>query len=266
MEIKGEIYNFTRVSKTEGNDTGNERDRFFLPRISRKKTFRPGERNKLFREIEIREALLFSFRSLIEVVGIGDFILKKKSFVDFTPACFCLINSGSTNSLSLYLFSFRSVFSITKVFLFSFQSRWKNSIVRCIIIIIGNVIQTTFSNVLEFKSLPFEFTLTALETIRVRRNSEYECIKGETKDSKFFSLLFQSLYAFLTLAGYAKSLDNFVDFLFGIISLVAALNFLQHFTRFLFTVFFQTIGIIALYPLLPFVPRMLAQLRGRVIL
>lgn len=120
-------------------------------------------------------------------------------------------------------------------------------------IIIGNVIQTTFSNVLEFKSLPFEFTLTTLETIRVRRNSEYECIKRETKDSKFFSLLFQSLYAFLTLAGYAKSLDNFVDFLFGIISLVAALNFLQHFTRFLFAVFFQTIRIIALYPFLPFV-------------
>lgn len=115
-------------------------------------------------------------------------------------------------------------------------------------IIIGNVIGTTFQNLNRyFSSLP------ALETIRVRRNPEYECRKGETKDSKFFSLLFQSLYAFLTLAGYAKSLDNFVDFLFGIISLVAALNFLQHFSRFLFVVFFQTIGIIALYPLLPFV-------------
>ena len=140
MKIKGEIYNFTRKVKRKEMIWGNERDRFFLTQHGRK-LFDHG-RNKSFREIEIREALLFSFRSLIEVVGIGDFILKKKSFVDFTPACFCLINSGSTNSFSLSFslssFSFRSVFSITGrkkffFFLFSFQSRWKNSIVQCII-------------------------------------------------------------------------------------------------------------------------------------
>lgn len=110
-------------------------------------------------------------------------------------------------------------------------------------------------------------SLPALETIRVRRNPEYECRKGETKDSKFFSLLFQSLYAFLTLAGYAKSLDNFVDFLFGIISLVVALKFSTSIlVGFYSSSFFKRLGIIALYPLLPFVPWMLALLRGRVIL
>lgn len=134
---------------------------FFLTRRGRK-LFDRG-RNKLFREIEIREALLFSFRSLIEVVGIGDFILKKKSFVDFTPVCFCLINFGSTNSLSLSFssFLFRSVFSMTKkVFFspFSFQSRMEKFNSLMYNIIIGNVIRTTFSNVLEFKSLPFQFT------------------------------------------------------------------------------------------------------------
>ena len=139
----------------------SETDFFFLTRRGRK-LFDRG-RNKLFREIEIREALLFSFRSLIEVVGIGDFILKKKSFVDFTPVCFCLINSSSTNSLSLSFssFLFRSVFSMTKkVFFFPFffsKSMEKfNSLMYNIII--GNVIRTTFSNVLEFKSLPFQFT------------------------------------------------------------------------------------------------------------
>lgn len=140
----------------------SETDFFFLTRRGRK-LFDRG-RNKLFREIEIREALLFSFRSLIEVVGIGDFILKKKSFVDFTPVCFCLINSSSTNSLSLSL-SLRSFFAPffrwrKKFFFFPFffsKSMEKfNSLMYNIII--GNVIRTTFSNVLEFKSLPFQFT------------------------------------------------------------------------------------------------------------
>lgn len=104
MEIKGEIYNFARkVKRKEMIWEKRARQIFFFLTRRGRKLFDRG-RNKLFREIEIREALLFSFRSLIEVVGIGDFILKKKSFVDFTPVCFCLINSGSTNSLSLFLF------------------------------------------------------------------------------------------------------------------------------------------------------------------